>query len=519
MSNSNKDKSEESTKNIENVDAESINESIDSTSNKKTRFTKSKSISEVFKELEINEDSDKPEKSFSADSEDIVSDLEGNDLDLGSGIDSIDSDSEEADEIIPIHNEYPESIDSEEADESFDSDSEDEIDEIIPIHNEYDDLDKSEAFDNDVIDEHLNSSKPEDIESNVKGSFDEDSLENKTADSSQFDEEGLVIINPDDNSRKGKRNASSKSIKDAKAKQSTKSSFNLMDTSFLFTLLGLIVGIGILVMGILYYSSSSDRVVDNVLSGETAGLAIFIIIKIFDADHIFPAYTVSALQQMHRRRRHLGSIFRSVTDDQQIIHGNIESEYRIHHRKRTLHRYPVRIQKPHQHGGAVTSYPDDRKFLCRPVHIIIQSHPDHVRRPEKRFGAAFRDHTDLIRRVIIIIGKIPSLYDRLAGCVLQPRHSHCRRSLKSTSPAGKASPKAPIRRHCLHMRNFLKDRFNVFVCKINLDPLLVLSGSVYINLPAGDGVQLTVDPSLDTVTDGNDQDNGGNTNNDTQHCK
>lgn len=276
MSNSNKDKSEESTKSIENVDAESINESVDSTSNKKTRFTKSKSISEVFKELELDEDSDELEESISTNSENISSDLDEKGIDLDSedsGTESMDS--EKADEIIPIHNEYPESMDSEEVEESIDSDSEDEI---IPIHNEYNDLDKSEAFDNEVIDEDLNSSKPEDIESNVKGSFDEDSLENDATDSSQFDEEGLVIINPDDNSRKGKRNASSKSIKDAKAKQSTKSSFNLMDSSFLFTLFGLIVGIGILVMGILYYSSSSDRVVDNVLSGETAGLAIFIII-------------------------------------------------------------------------------------------------------------------------------------------------------------------------------------------------------------------------------------------------
>lgn len=276
MSNSNKDKSEESTKSIENVDAESINESVDSTSNKKTRFTKSKSISEVFKELELDEDSDELEESISTNSENISSDLDEKGIDLDSedsGTESMDS--EKADEIIPIHNEYPESMDSEEVEESIDSDSEDEI---IPIHNEYNDLDKSEAFDNEVIDEDLNSSKPEDIESNVKGSFDGDSLENDATDSSQFDEEGLVIINPDDNSRKGKRNASSKSIKDAKAKQSTKSSFNLMDSSFLFTLFGLIVGIGILVMGILYYSSSSDRVVDNVLSGETAGLAIFIII-------------------------------------------------------------------------------------------------------------------------------------------------------------------------------------------------------------------------------------------------
>lgn len=276
MSNSNKDKSEESTKSIENVDAESINESVDSTSNKKTRFTKSKSISEVFKELELDEDSDELEESISTNSENISSDLDEKGIDLDSedsGTESMDS--EKADEIIPIHNEYPESMDSEEVEESIDSDSEDEI---IPIHNEYNDLDKSEAFDNEVIDEDLNSSKPEDIESNVKGSFDEDSLENDATDSSKFDEEGLVIINPDDNSRKGKRNASSKSIKDAKAKQSTKSSFNLMDSSFLFTLFGLIVGIGILVMGILYYSSSSDRVVDNVLSGETAGLAIFIII-------------------------------------------------------------------------------------------------------------------------------------------------------------------------------------------------------------------------------------------------
>ena len=51
----------------------------DSTSNKKTRFTKSKSISEVFKELEFEDD----------ESYELSNDLE-----------------DDVDEIIPIHNEY-----------------------------------------------------------------------------------------------------------------------------------------------------------------------------------------------------------------------------------------------------------------------------------------------------------------------------------------------------------------------------------------------------------------------------
>jgi len=58
----------------------------------------------------------------------------------------------------------------------------------------------------------------------------------------------------------------------------SKKSLDIFDSSTLLTIVGFIVGLAILIIGITYYASSSDRVVDNVLSGETAGLAIFLVI-------------------------------------------------------------------------------------------------------------------------------------------------------------------------------------------------------------------------------------------------
>ena len=120
---------------------ESIPGKEDSTSNKKTRFTKSKSISEVFKELEFEEDDVSAE--FSDD---------------------------------------------------FDDDS---VDEIIPIHNEYKDLDKSEDLVEDSIEGGIiiNPDLEGSTEANVKESieYEIDSIENTNslsgeADSDEFSE-------------------------------------------------------------------------------------------------------------------------------------------------------------------------------------------------------------------------------------------------------------------------------------------------------------------------------------------
>ena len=63
-----------------------------------------------------------------------------------------------------------------------------------------------------------------------------------------------------------------------KSSDSSGRSLDIFDSSTILTIAGFIVGLAILILGITYYFSSSDRVVDNVLSGETAGLAIFLII-------------------------------------------------------------------------------------------------------------------------------------------------------------------------------------------------------------------------------------------------
>ena len=135
----------------------------DSTSNKKTRFTKSKSISEVFKELEFDED------------------------------DAIDSMSlEDFDE---------ESLEDKYSKYDFDDDS---VDEIIPIHNEYRDLDKSEALADESIEGAviINPDLDDSIEANVYESteeYDVDLKENTDSIDSveDIDEEGFIVPEDD----------------------------------------------------------------------------------------------------------------------------------------------------------------------------------------------------------------------------------------------------------------------------------------------------------------------------------
>ena len=223
----------------------------DSTSNKKTRFTKSKSISEVFKELEFDED------------------------------DAIDSMSlEDFDE---------ESLEDKYSKYDFDDDS---VDEIIPIHNEYRDLDKSEALADGSIEGAviINPDLDDSIEANVYESteeYDVDLKENTDSIDSveDIDEEGFIVPE-DDNAladenveeKIGKSSAQGVLINDKDKASDSDSSLDLFNSSTIISIVGFIVGLAILLMGIIYYGSSSDRVVDNVLSGETAGLAIFLVI-------------------------------------------------------------------------------------------------------------------------------------------------------------------------------------------------------------------------------------------------
>ena len=226
---------------------ESAPRANDSTSNKETRFTKSKSISDVFKELEFEDD-----------------------------------------ESYEISNDF----------------EDDDVDEIIPIHNEYRDLEKSDAFYDESIEGGviINPDLDDSIEANVNESAvdaelieNDDSIDESDSEFSEsfdsdekIDDEDSFIASEDSDivladeiaeENIGKSSAQGVLINDKKkSSDSSGKSLDIFDSSTILTLVGFIVGLAILILGISYYFSSSDRVVDNVLSGETAGLAIFLVI-------------------------------------------------------------------------------------------------------------------------------------------------------------------------------------------------------------------------------------------------
>ena len=271
----------------------------DSTSNKKTRFTKSKSISEVFKELEIEDNEENVEFS-----------------------DKLDYTSEE--EIIPIHDDSQEEMDIEYVDDIYD-DSEDDFDdyedEIIPIHNEYRDLDKSDALAEDSVeggviinpdsDDLTKTNVEESTETlefkvdseedtdSIGGEADLDEFSESVSVSTEFDKSSEsmeevedmddedfvnsqdsddVLTDKDADKKIGKSSAQGVLINDKDKTSDSKLSIDIFNTSTIISIVGFLVGLLILLIGITYYSTSSERVVDNVLSGETAGLAIFLII-------------------------------------------------------------------------------------------------------------------------------------------------------------------------------------------------------------------------------------------------
>ena len=225
---------------------ESAPRANDSASNKKTRFNKSKSISEVFKELEFEDD-----ESYEAS-----------------------------------------------------NDFEDDEDEIIPIHNEYKDLDESDAFDDESIEGGviINPNLDDSIEANVIESTEDVDLKENTdsiddeaggdaSESFDSDEEiddedsfvaqkdsDVALADEDVEEKIGKSSAQGVLINNKEKSSDSSKSLDIFDSSTLLTIVGFIVGFAILIIGITYYASSSDRVVDNVLSGETAGLAIFLVI-------------------------------------------------------------------------------------------------------------------------------------------------------------------------------------------------------------------------------------------------
>ena len=226
---------------------ESAPGAYDSTSLKKTRFNKSKSISEVFKELEFEDD-----------------------------------------ESYEVSNDF----------------EDDSVDEIIPIHNEYEDLEESDAFDDESIEGGviINPNLDDSIEANVIESTEDVDLKENTdsiddesgvesSESFDSDEEiddedsfidvkdsDVALADEDVEEKIGKSSAQGVLINNKEKSSDSKKSLDIFDSSTIFTLVGFIVGLAILIIGITYYASSSDRVVDNVLSGETAGLAIFLVI-------------------------------------------------------------------------------------------------------------------------------------------------------------------------------------------------------------------------------------------------
>ena len=214
----------------------------DSTSNKKTRFTKSKSISEVFNELEFEDDIS--EDSYSEDSS--------------------------VDEIIPIHNEY--------RDLESDALDEESIEGAVIINPDLDALDEANLEESAEIEDY-NVDSDDETDADV---FSESTESIETID----DEDSLIFVKDSDDVLADEDideniGQSSQGVLINDEKKSIKvsdKSFDLFNSSTIITIVGFIVGLAILLIGITYYASSSDRVVDNVLSGETAGLAIFLVI-------------------------------------------------------------------------------------------------------------------------------------------------------------------------------------------------------------------------------------------------
>ena len=258
---------------------ESAPGATDSTSNKKTRFTKSKSISEVFKELEFD---DEPADTVPSESYDEDAAL------------SADSDDFNEESLEDKYSKYDF---DDESDEIVADDFYDEVDEIIPIHNEYKDLDKSEALADESIEGAviINPDLDDSIEANVNESTEieesVDSIENTDSIDEEFDslelsesiesediDEEDFIAKDESVEEIGKSSAQGVLINNKDKTSDSDESLDIFNSSTIISIVGFIVGFLILLLGITYYASSSDRVVDNVLSGETAGLAIFLVI-------------------------------------------------------------------------------------------------------------------------------------------------------------------------------------------------------------------------------------------------
>lgn len=264
MSNSNKNNLEDATESDPKLNEDA----------KQSKFNKTKSISEVFSKLELSEDLE----------EDSVEDI---------------SPAQDDSEIIPLHDE------AEEEDIVF---IRDEDDEIIPIHNEYG---AEEAYSNEISegglilnpvdDDPLDESDVDEIE-NTEDSLNLKSDENDDSEAIS-DEIVPELFKKDDDgdisdekipelSNDIEEESSNQALDDEKLENTKPSSQGVIinsntdededsktvDSSFIFSGIGFVVGLVIFIFGLIHYTTASDRVVDNVLSGETAGMAVMIII-------------------------------------------------------------------------------------------------------------------------------------------------------------------------------------------------------------------------------------------------
>ncbi|AMK16064.1 hypothetical protein [Methanobrevibacter olleyae] len=240
---------------VSNGNDESAPRANDSNHNKKTRFNKSKSISEIFKELEFEDSEEDMDSSNSFNNDSSV------------------------DEIIPIHNEYKDleksdalAEDSLEGGVIINNDSDDSIEANIKKSTETEDYNVDSIEDTDFISDEKHSDEfSEEFIDSIEDMDDEDSLiTGKNGDN--------VLADGNIEEKIGKSSAQGVLINNGNKSSDSDKSLDVLDSSTILTAVGFIVGLGILIIGISYYASSSDRVVDNVLSGETAGLAIFLII-------------------------------------------------------------------------------------------------------------------------------------------------------------------------------------------------------------------------------------------------
>ena len=135
----------------------------------------------------------------------------------------------------------------------------------------------------------IESTEDVDLKENTDSIDDESGVESSESfdsDEEIDDEDSFIAVKDSDvaladddvEEKIGKSSAQGVLINNKEKSSDSKKSLDIFDSSTIFTLVGFIVGLAILIIGITYYASSSDRVVDNVLSGETAGLAIFLVI-------------------------------------------------------------------------------------------------------------------------------------------------------------------------------------------------------------------------------------------------